>query len=149
MLISSVQQSDSVIHIYIIFHILSHCSLSQDTEYSSLFCTLDSCCLFILHILVSICWSQTPNPPLCPPTLATTSLLSVSLFLFHRYVHLCCILDSTGKWYHTVFVFLFWHTSFSMIIFRSIHVAENDIISLFLFSYHCVICQYHIHSRLF
>ena len=30
--------------------------------------------------------------------------MSVSLFLFHRYVHLCHILDSTYKWYHMVFV---------------------------------------------
>ena len=35
-LISSVQQSDSVIHIYVIFHILFHSDLSQDIEYSSL-----------------------------------------------------------------------------------------------------------------
>ena len=55
--------------------------------------------------------SQTPIPSLlypCPPRpLATTSLfsISVSLFLFCRYVDLCQILDS--KWYNMVFVFLF------------------------------------------
>ena len=61
-LISAVQHSDSVIHIYIIFHIPFHYCLSQDK-----------------------------------PSLATTSLfsMSVSLFLFHRYVHLCHISDST------------------------------------------------------
>ena len=33
--------------------------------------------------------------------------LSVSLFLFHRYVHLSCILDPVCQWYQVVFVFLF------------------------------------------
>ena len=35
-LVSAVQQSDLVIHIYILFHILFHYGLSQDIEYSSL-----------------------------------------------------------------------------------------------------------------
>ena len=39
------------------------------------------------------------------------------------------ILDSTYKWYHTVFVFLFL-TSLSMIISSCVHVAANDIILL-------------------
>ena len=41
------------------------------------------------------CWSQTPDPSF--PTFSLGNHLSVSLFLFHRYVHLCCILDSTYK----------------------------------------------------
>ena len=45
----------------------------------------------------------------CLTCLATMSLFSmfVSLFLFHGYVHLYHILDSTYKWYHMAFVFLF------------------------------------------
>ena len=35
------------------------------------------------------------------------------------------------KWYHTVFVFLFWLTSLSMTISSCIHVAVNGIISFF------------------
>ena len=31
--------------------------------------------------------------------------MSMNLFLFHRYVHLCHILDSTFKWYPIVFLF--------------------------------------------
>ena len=58
-------------------------------------------CFFIhpihnsLHLLIPN--SQSFPPPLTPPPLATTSLfsMSVSLFLFCRYVHLCHILDST------------------------------------------------------
>ena len=59
-----------------------------------------------LHLLTPNSQSV-PLPPLS--CLATTSLfsVSVSLFLFCRWVHLCRILDSTYKWYHMVFVFLF------------------------------------------
>ena len=45
MWISAVQQSDSVIHTYILFHILFHYDLLQDTEYSSLCYTVGPCCL--------------------------------------------------------------------------------------------------------
>ena len=41
-----------------------------------------------------------PNSDIPPlPALATTSLFSTSVSLFHRYVHLCYVLDSTCKWY--------------------------------------------------
>ena len=58
MLISTVQQSDSVIHIYIythiIIHALFHDGLSQDTEYSSLCYTVGPC-LRSLYVMVCIC----------------------------------------------------------------------------------------------
>ena len=72
--------------------------------------------------------------------MATTSMfsISVSLFLFHRYVHLCQSLDSTYKWYMvSVFVWLTSLTIFS----RSIHVVANGIISFFFYGwavFHCV-----------
>ena len=63
------------------------------------------------------------HPPSMPRSLATTSLfsVSVSLFLFHRWVYLCHILDPTYKWYY-IFVFLFvtffiqcdYHTRWTM-----------------------------------
>ena len=56
------------IYIYVIFHILFHCDLSQDIEYSSLCYTVGFCCLSILYILVCICWPQTPNLFLPYPT---------------------------------------------------------------------------------
>ena len=43
-LISAVQQSDSDIHIYILFHILFHYSLSWDIECSSLCYTVGLGC---------------------------------------------------------------------------------------------------------
>ena len=54
-LISAVQKSDSVIHIYVLFHILFHYGLSQDIEYSSLCFTVGPCCLSVLYIIVCIC----------------------------------------------------------------------------------------------
>ena len=58
MLISAVQQSDSVIHththiyIHILFYILFHYGLSQDIEHSSLCYTVGPCCLCILCMCV-------------------------------------------------------------------------------------------------
>ena len=52
MLISAIQQSDSVIDI--LFHILFHFGLSQDIEYSSLCYTVGPCCLSILYVIVCI-----------------------------------------------------------------------------------------------
>ena len=54
-LISAVQQSDSVIYIYIYIYILFHCGLLQDIEYSSLCYTVGPCCLSALYIIVCIC----------------------------------------------------------------------------------------------
>ena len=54
--------------------------------------------------------------------------MSVSLFLFHRPVHLCHISDYTYEWC-MVFV---WVTSLSMVISSCIHVAASGIISFFL-----------------
>ena len=66
-LISALQQSDSVIDIYFLFHILYHYGLLQDAEYSSLGYTVGPCCLSNLYILICICWSQTPNLSFPPP----------------------------------------------------------------------------------
>ena len=59
LVLSDVQEIDSVIHtciyIYILFNILVHYGLLQDTEHSSLCYTVGLCCLSILHIVVCIC----------------------------------------------------------------------------------------------
>ena len=85
---------------------------------------LDSLCLWIpnswsFHLHLSSL-SVTANP----------FFMSVSLFLFYRYVHLCHIWDFTYKQCHMVFVFLFL-TLLSMIISGSIHVATTGTISFF------------------
>ena len=72
MLVSGVQQSDSVTHIHvsILFQILFPFSLLQNIEQSSLCYTVGLCWLSILDIAVCTCQSQTPNlslPPTLPP----------------------------------------------------------------------------------
>ena len=64
---------------------------------------------------------------------ASTSLFSVSmcLFLFCVLVYLFCFLDSTYKWNHKVFVFL-WLISLSIISSRSIHIVKWQDFILFL-----------------
>ena len=87
-LVSGIQQSDSVIHIHvsILFRIISPFRLLQSIEQSSLCYTVGPCWLSILNITLRTCQSQTPSlsfPPTVPP-LVTISLFSksVSLFLF-------------------------------------------------------------------
>ena len=62
-LVSGVQQSDSVIHIHVslLFQILFTCRLLQNIEQSSLCYTVDPCWLSILNIVVCVCQSQTPS----------------------------------------------------------------------------------------
>ena len=58
------------------------------------------------------------------------------VFCIHDYYcfvnkFICAVfLDFIYKWYHMILVFL-WHTSLTMTIFRSIHLATDGIISLF------------------
>ena len=80
-----------------------------------------------LHLLVSL------SPYL---SLLVTTRFFVGFFVWLVFDVCFCvvnmfILGSTYKWYHVIFVFD-WLTSPSMIISRSIHVAENGIISSFL-----------------
>ena len=70
-------------YIYTFSHIIFHHHLCQETEYSSLCCTVGAHSLFILNIIVCIYQLHSPHPYhfLCHP-LATTSLFSMSLSLF-------------------------------------------------------------------
>ena len=72
-LMSGVQQSDSVIHIYvsILFQILFPFRLFQKIERSSLCDTVDPCWLSILNIAVCTCQSQAPILSFPPPLLPT------------------------------------------------------------------------------
>ena len=75
MLVSGIQQSDSVIHINVSIHfqILFPFRLLQNTEQSSLCYTVGPCWLSILNIAVCTCQSQTANlsPPPNPSPLVT------------------------------------------------------------------------------
>ena len=65
-LVSGVQQSDSVIYIYILFQVLFHYGLLQEIEQSSLCYTVGPC-LSTLYTVVCICESQAPDLFLPPP----------------------------------------------------------------------------------
>ena len=127
-LISTVQQSDSVIHIYSFFPIffsimVYHRSLNE-------FPVLYGRILFILSVYNCICWSPMPSPS-PRPHLAQHRLFSVCEVCFClAAMFICHILDSTYKWYHMVSVFLSL-TVPNLIISRSIHIAANGIISFF------------------
>ena len=74
-------------HIHIFFFRFFSIIDTQGTEYSSLCYTVSPCCLFILYIVVCICWSSNPTlslPPLSP--LGTISLFSkfVNQLLFYK-----------------------------------------------------------------
>ena len=52
MLVSDVQQRDSVIHMYMFLIVFFSIRLSRDMEHSSLCYTIGPCCLSILYIIV-------------------------------------------------------------------------------------------------
>ena len=60
-IVSGIWQSDSVIHIFIHFQILYPHRLLQNIECTSLCCTLGSCWLSILYIVLCACQQQAPN----------------------------------------------------------------------------------------
>ena len=139
MLISAVEQSDSVI-IYILFYILFHYGLSQDTEYSSLCSPVGPCCLSILDVTVCICSAQPPTLPLLGNHKAVLHVCESVSF--------CHILDSTDEQHHVVFIF-HWLVSLSMIISRCIRVAANALFHFYgRVIFHCMyvpsLC--HVHS---
>ena len=66
------------IYIYILFHILFHCGLLQDIEYSSLCYTVGPCCLFIHYSFLKL----------------------INLFIFGSLGLRCCAqaFSSCGEW---------------------------------------------------
>ena len=112
---------------------LFHCALSKDIQYSSLHYTVGTYSS-ILYIIVTSAVPKLPILPYLPFSFLinyTCIIFVCGLFPFQQYVHLSHILDSTCKWFHVKWhhVKSFW--MLSMIISRSFHTAENDIISLF------------------
>ena len=89
-LISTVEQSDPIAHIYILYFIIFHYGLSQVVEYNYLCYRVGPGCLSIhsmLRVVVCICQFQTLTPAsLTSPAPWQLSLLSISasLFLSHR-----------------------------------------------------------------
>ena len=106
------------------------------------FCLLYSSTLLFIHSLYDRSHLLTPTSPSLPQTPPPWQPRVCSLC---PWVCFCFIgsfvLDSTYKWYHMVFVFLFL-TSLSMIISSSIHVAANGIISFLFCGWVVLHCTY-------
>ena len=135
-LISVVQQSDSVTHISTLFYILLSYGLSWDIEHSSLCHTAGLCCLSILFVIICLYWPQTPNPSLSrstPPWQPRVCSLCLWVCFIDRftvpYIKFCIELISYG-----ICLFLLHLVWFS----SCIHVAANNIISFsFFLMYKC------------
>ena len=78
-------------HTYILFQILFPYRLIIKIGYSSLCYTVGSCWLFILYIVVYVHPKLIIYPSSTPSPFVTVSLFSISvgLFLFCNYIHLC------------------------------------------------------------
>ena len=115
--IFAVQQSDAMLHVYILFlNIFFHYGLSQEIIHSPLWYTVGTCCLFILSVIVCIYQPQIPSlSPFFPLGNNILISMSMSLFLFCRQVHLCHILNSTSKWYHIVSIFVFFFLTIHLV----------------------------------
>ena len=72
MLISAIQRSDSIIHIYILFHYV----LSEDIEYSFICYTIGLHCLSILYIIQ---WFVSANPKFQTPRSPSSSPLATTV----------------------------------------------------------------------
>ena len=64
------------------------------------------------------------NPPTKPAPFCQLSVCSLYLWVCFYFVCLLCSLDSTYKWNHMIFVFI-WLILFSIIPSRSIHVVNT------------------------
>ena len=93
-----------------------------------------------LHlILYLIVWPLYPLS-LCFPFCLLCSLYLWVCFFFVIFIRLLYFIDSTHKWIHTVFAFL-WLISLGITPSKSIHVATNGNISFLFYSWvlvHCV-----------
>ena len=109
-LVSAVQQSDSVMHIHVftLFQIIFPHRLFKNIEQSSL--SYNSGFLLVFYFVYSSVYVSIPGPSLSPSVspLVTINLfyMSVTLFLFCKYVYFYHFLDSIDKQCHTIFGFL-------------------------------------------
>ena len=117
------------------------------------------CWLYILYIVVCTCSSQAPDLSSLPcfPFCSHTFIFNLFMFclffsvhLSYKYVHFFLhFLKLNFTYGRTIYLsFSVWHTphsTHSMIISRSIHVATNGIISFFLMAEkYFIVCIYHI-----
>ena len=109
-LVTGIQQGDSVLHIYV-WILFSHSFLSYCNVVSIVPCAV--LLVLVVYVFYTYLFVSANSKLLIYPAwlspFITISLFSmpVVLSLFLKKVHLYHILNSTYKWYHMVFVFLF------------------------------------------
>ena len=114
----------------------------------SLCWTICPCSLFILYIVVWLSQSHTPILSLLLPLPYWQPLLVLYIWVYFCFViftSLVDFFDSTYRWYHTVFVFL-WFISLSIIRFKSIHIIANDKIPFSFVSVYMYVFPSYIHT---
>ena len=114
---------------YLLFQIIFPYKLLQNIEYGSLCYTAVPWWLSVFYTVVCLC---------------------IYFCFLYNFICIILFLDSTYKSYHMLFVFSCL-TLLSMIIASSIHVAANNIISLFfmtLYMYHMVFIHLFVDAHL-
>ena len=88
--------------------------------------------ILVTYLFYVVCWSHASNLSLLTslPTLITINLFSMSESFLYIYLFVF-FLDSTYKWYYTALVFV-WLLSLNIVFSRSVYIAANVNISLFL-----------------
>ena len=108
------------------------CHQSQYSQLYSLYCTLQPYNIYFttasLYLLIFFTYFAQHCRPL--PLVITIFFVSMSLFLF-PFICSFGFLDSTCKWNHTVFVFI-WLISLSITLSRSFCVVPHGKIAFFL-----------------
>ena len=110
---------------YIVFHILFHDGLSQDTKYSFLRYIVGACCLSIQYIIACICYPETPVPSrTTPPPLWQPPICSLCLWICFCFMdRFICVIFYIPHISNIIgcLSFSVWLTSLSTIVSRSIH----------------------------
>ena len=132
------------------------------TLYSYIYITYIYLQTYILHAVHYIPWliysiteslylsctsSIAPNSPL-PALPKTTSLLCLYKPICILFVHLFCVLDSTFKWDHVIFVF-FWLILLSIMPLTSNPVTANGKISFFFMAEQYSILYIYIYTYIY
>ena len=106
---------------------VTQCSVTSFTYHAIYIASYD---LFYNWKFVPFDPPSTILPTLCSLPLAATNLFSVSVrCLFFWF---CFLKLYTCKWHHAVFILVFFHLTYLLMLSRSIHVVAHDKFAFFL-----------------
>ena len=130
-----------------IYSVLFHYGLLQDIEYSSLCYRVGTCCLFILYIVVYICYSQTHNSSF-PLSFSLWSpwIRFLRLWVCFCFTNMFISIFKIPHISYTVFNFLFL-PSFSVIIYMFFRVTAMTLFhSFFMAEQYSIIYITHMYK---